>query len=223
MKVGVFGGAFNPIHVGHLVVARDVAEACGLDKVIFVVAARPPHKNGEILIDAESRYAMAALACEGIPGFEVSDAELTREGPSYTVDTMRHFTRRYPGAAFILGQDAMEDIASWKSAALLLKTCDFIVVTRPGHDDDALIDVLQSTLSVSYKNLKLVDKTLPEEPVTTIGVVGAPTAIRLVRATPLDVSSTAIRERISAGRPITWLTPPAVERYLIDNHILRNA
>ncbi len=216
MNVGIFGGAFNPIHVGHLAAAREAAEIVGLDKIVLVVSARPPHKSDEEMIDVESRYAMVALACADDPLFEPSDAEIARDGPSYTVDSMKFFKERYgESAPFIVGQDAAEDMASWKSAATFLKTTNIIVVTRPGYDPATLLDVLQSTLSVRYKNLSLVQSGKGAKGrLTTIGVVGGSTTISLVEVTPMGVSSTMIRKRVAMGRSVRYLVPDAVRSYL---------
>ncbi|MBI5814413.1 MAG: nicotinate-nucleotide adenylyltransferase [Nitrospinae bacterium] len=216
MKIGVFGGSFNPVHLGHLAAASEVAFKTGLSQVHFVVAGRHPLKDDGSLLDAGHRFRMVELALESNPDFTASRVEVDRPGPCYTIDTMRTFREMYGGDVhFILGQDAMEDVGSWNSALALLKTVNFIVVSRPGYDSSALMDVLQGVASVKYKNLKFielgrsVDGTLE-----TIGVEGAPSTIRIVRITPLDISSSDIRRRMASGRPIKYLVPEAVERYL---------
>ena len=133
MKIGVMGGAFNPIHIGHLNAASEVAERVGLDKVYFVVSARPPHKPKDSLIDTKSRYEMVEIACADNDRFLPSHVEIDRPGKSYTIDTMRYYQKKHGREVyFIAGHDALIDIAMWKSASILLKTCNFIAVTPPG-------------------------------------------------------------------------------------------
>lgn len=224
MKVGVFGGAFNPIHVGHLAAVSEVANKAGLERVYFVVSARPPHKGDHIMADAESRYRMVELATEDNPLFRASRVEIDRPGASYTVDTMRHFRERYgDDVYFILGQDAMEDVGSWHSASTLLKTSNFIVVTRPGYDPSALMDVLTMVLSAIYKNIRIIQLDVDGDGVTrTMRVEGTASTISLMEITPLGVSSSLIRARMSRGETIKYLVPDAVERYLKLNGLYRS-
>lgn len=223
MKFGIFGGAFNPVHIAHLNTASEVMFKMGLERVHFVVSARPPHKDDGDLIDAEKRFTMLELACAGNENFLPSRVELDRPGSSYTIDTVRYFKEKYgEGASFILGQDAMEDIASWHSAAALLKMCDFIVVTRPGYDPSAFFAVLQGVLAAKYKNLNLIDHGPGDAggALHTIGVQGAQTVISLVRVTQMDVASSTIRARIRSGEPIKYLVPAAVETYIREEGLL---
>jgi len=216
MKIGVFGGSFNPIHIGHLAAANEIAHKAGLDEVHFVVSGAHPLKNDGTMLDATSRFAMVEMAIEGNGAFKASSVEIEKPGPSYTIDTMRHFKETYgDDIHFILGQDAMEDVGSWYSALSLFKTCNFIVASRPGYDASALMDVLQGMASVKYRNLKFIEMGRSEDgTLEIIGIEGAPTAIRIVRIAPLDVSSSEIRRRIKAKEPIKYLVPEAVERYL---------
>lgn len=216
MKVGVFGGAFNPIHIGHLNTASEIMWKVGLDRVYFVVAARPPHKENESLTDFERRHTMVELAIADNGKFYASRVEMERPGTSYTIDTMRHFQEEFGhDVYFITGQDAIEDIGTWKSAATLLKTCNFIVATRPGYDASTLEDLLQGVLSVRYKNVKLQTLGKSEDgEMETLGVVGASSVIKITRVTPLDISSTDLRERIRRGGPMKYLMPESVERYI---------
>lgn len=224
MKVGVFGGAFNPIHVGHLAAVSEVADRAGLERVYFVVSARPPHKGDHLMADAESRYGMVELATEDNPIFRASRVEIGRPGASYTVDTMRHFRERYgDDVYFILGQDAMEDVGSWHSASTLLKTTNFIVVTRPGYDPSALMDVLNGVLGAVYKNIRIIELDVDMDGVTRLmRVEGTASTIRLMEITPLGISSSLIRARMLRGEPVKYLVPDAVERYLKLNGIYRS-
>lgn len=222
MIVGILGGSFNPIHIGHLSVAQETAQLMKMDRVYFVVSATPPHKQKETLIENHHRYKMVELALEDNPLFYPSREEMDREGISYTIDTMRSFKERFgDDIYFITGQDAIEDIGTWKSAATLLKTFHIVVTTRPGYDPSALFDLLSGVLSLKYANLKL--KSTGDNIgglVETVGVSGSSSAIHLVRTPLLDISSSDIRKRLMEGRSIKYLVPDAVERYLNDNKIL---
>lgn len=134
MNVGLFGGTFDPIHLGHLRSAAEVRRAFGLDRISFVPSASPPHKPGQELAPAEHRYAMVALAIADEPTFAASRIELDRPGPSFSVDTLRTF-RADPSVgslAFIIGVDAFAEIGSWHAFAEIPTLCDLIVTSRPG-------------------------------------------------------------------------------------------
>jgi len=216
MRIGVLGGSFNPVHMGHLVIAQEAASLLCLERVFFVVAGSPPHKEGKQLADAEARYEMVTLACKTNRIFQPSRAEMGHQEVSYTIDTMRGFIKEHgPDVYFIAGQDAMEDIYSWKSAATLLKTVNFAVAARGGYDKEALAEFIAGSLSARYHNLKFK----PGPPmngglVTTLGVVGATTVINILNTPSLELSSSDIRRRLAEGRPVKYLVPDAVERYL---------
>jgi nicotinate-nucleotide adenylyltransferase len=133
MRIGIFGGSFDPIHLGHLLAASEAAAALGLERVLFVTAARPPHKTP--VAPAEARHEMVLLATARDPRFEASRLELDRPGPSYTVDTLLEAQRRYPAAElfFITGADAYNDADSWHQAERLDDLAHLVAVTRPGH------------------------------------------------------------------------------------------
>ena len=134
-KIGIFGGTFNPIHNGHLIVGRDVRRGFSLDIVCLIPAAVPPHKESKDVAKAEYRLAMTRLAVEGDLDFSVSDVELKRSGPSYTIDTIAHFESILPDDSelfFIVGMDAFLDIETWKSYKDLFQEVPFIVMSRPG-------------------------------------------------------------------------------------------
>ena len=224
MKVGVFGGAFNPVHTGHLAAVSEVADKAGLDRVYFVVTARPPHKEDRNMAPAEDRYRMVELATEDNPLFRASRVEIDRPGASYTLDTMRHFREQYgDDVYFIVGQDAMEDVGSWHSASTLLKTSNFIVVSRPGYDPSTLMEVLSGVLNAVYKNVRLLPMDADEDGLTRLmRVEGAVSTIRFTQITPLGISSSLIRRKVALGEPIKYLVPEAVERYLKSEGLYRN-
>jgi nicotinate-nucleotide adenylyltransferase len=135
MKIGILGGTFNPIHIGHLILAEEAREKLGLDKVIFVPAYLPPHKDSSDIAAAPLRLAMVKIALEGNGHFLVSDIEIKRDGRSYTIDTIRELKKLYPGDElyFIIGSDLLNYLADWKDLSDILKAVKFIVATRPGY------------------------------------------------------------------------------------------
>jgi nicotinate-nucleotide adenylyltransferase len=191
-----FGGSFNPIHHGHLICARAASEAAGYDRVVLLPNRQPPHKQGHTDIAAEAdRLAMCQLAVADSPLFTVDDIELRREGPSYTIDTVRELRRRGEAeVAWLIGADMAEYLPHWHQVSHLLAEVRFVLMARPGWSYDWL------TMPVEYRHLE-----------------------QQIVPTPLiDISSTDIRRRAAAGQPITYMTPPAVVDY-IHQHALYGA
>ncbi|MEW5952270.1 MAG: nicotinate-nucleotide adenylyltransferase [Bacillota bacterium] len=190
-KVGIMGGTFDPIHFGHLVTAEAARHQFQLQQVIFIPAARPPHKTNRRISPPERRLAMTRLAVQSNPHFQVSDLEIARPGPSYTIDTVAEVRRKYPGADvyFITGADAVLEILTWYRVEELLTTCKFIAATRPGYRLKDLTTV--AGLPVKYRQ--------------NICVIEVPA---------LAISSTDIRLRVGESRPIKYLLPEPVEDYI---------
>ena len=190
-RIGVFGGSFDPVHNGHLVAAKAVAKAINLDRVVFVPAGLQWQKQSST--SGTDRLAMVRLAITGIAGFEVSDVDILRDGPTYTFDTLTEFREANPGAElfFILGTDAMAGLESWKYAASLLDLANFVVVTRPGS-------ILQ----------------VPE---------WASGRVMVQEIEALDLSSTEFRERYLAGQDCTDLVPPAVLDYIETHQLYKES
>lgn len=190
-RIGVFGGSFDPVHNGHLVAAKAVAKAINLDRVVFVPAGLQWQKQSST--SGTDRLAMVRLAITGIAGFEVSDIDILRDGPTYTFDTLTEFREANPGAElfFILGTDAMAGLESWKNAASLLDLATFVVVTRPGS-------ILQ----------------VPE---------WASGRVMVQEIEALDLSSTEFRERYLAGQDCTDLVPPAVLDYIETRQLYKES
>ena len=140
MKIGILGGTFNPIHIGHLILAEEAREKLGLDKIIFVPAYLPPHKASSDIAPAATRFEMAKLATKGNRFFSVSDTEIKRDGRSYTIDTLREFKKKYPEDElfFIIGSDLLTYLADWKDLGEILKMVKFIAATRPGYALDKI-------------------------------------------------------------------------------------
>jgi nicotinate-nucleotide adenylyltransferase len=212
MKWGLFGGTFDPIHLGHLRCAEEILEIFNLDKVIFIPAAQPPLKNNRDIISFYHREQMIKLAIEGNSLFSSSDIENQREGRSYSIDTIKHFLNHSPenpDLYFILGQDAFHGIQAWKQWDKLLSLCNFIVITRPGYEIKGLKGILTPNLSAKFK----YDKT-------TDGFVGpSGNTISFRKVIYLDISSTDIRDRVKKGKSVMYLTPDSVREYIV-NHSL---
>ncbi len=134
-KIGLFGGTFDPVHLGHLLMARSAMEEMGLDKVIFIPSCVPPHKKVPTLFTAQDRINMIRQAIKNIPEFEVSDFEIKKGGKSYSVDTVKHFREVFGEARlfFIVGGDAIKQLDTWKDIDTLKKLCSFVSVNRPGY------------------------------------------------------------------------------------------
>jgi nicotinate-nucleotide adenylyltransferase len=204
-RIGILGGTFNPIHLGHLRSAEEVREAQRLDRVLFIPSASPPHKRHDGLASAPHRLAMARRAVSGNPFFRVSTIEIERSGHSYSVDTLRALHVRMPGAAFafIIGMDAFREIDTWKDYESIFELCDLVVTSRPPRAETALIDLLPVAVRDQfwYAGGDLAHRT--------------GNRILFQRISDLDISASAIRERLAAGLSIRYLVPPAVERYIV--------
>jgi nicotinate-nucleotide adenylyltransferase len=201
-KVGVIGGSFDPVHLGHLGIAESAREAFGLDKVIFVPNALPPHKSGAVA-PAADRLAMVELAVRDNPRFSASDIEMRRDGPSYTIDTLAELGRlgldSETGLRFIVGADSLRDLPTWHRAEELVARYDFIIVARPG------------VAGPDWESLE--------------AAFGCDAAARLRRGfleTALfNISATDVRSRVKAGRSIRYLVPEVVERYILRRGLYR--
>ncbi|HOO56491.1 MAG TPA: nicotinate-nucleotide adenylyltransferase [bacterium] len=195
-RVGIMGGTFNPIHYGHLLAAEQARCKFGMDRVIFVPAGDPPHKEGMDIAPREHRYLMTVLAVATNPHFRVSRFEIDRNRISYSIDTIRYFIEHYkdrnPEIFFITGLDAVMEILTWSEPDDILKLSTIIAATRPGYDVSQLENRLGTDLMMN---------------------------VRILRASALAISSTDIRNRVVNGLPIKYLLPESVEQY-IENHRL---
>ncbi len=145
MKIGILGGTFNPIHIGHLILADEVREKLSLDKVIFVPTCIPPHKQNSQVAPAQERLRMVKAAIRGNKFFKVSDIEIERKGPSYTVDTLKALNKKFPGDElyFIAGSDLLKYLDEWKDFQELLGLVKFVVATRPGYPLENIPEYVQ--------------------------------------------------------------------------------
>jgi nicotinate-nucleotide adenylyltransferase len=207
--LGVFGGTFNPIHVGHLRAAEEAAEALELERVLFVPSARPPHKTGdETIAPAEQRLAWLRLALAGNPRFAADALEVERPGLSYLIDTLRALGQRHgrERLVFLLGRDAFAELSTWHEPRALLATADFAVLTRPPLREGSLAEWLPASLA----------EALAFSPDGRSAVHrDAGTRVQLVGITALDVSASEIRARLREGRSVRYLLPEAVREAVI--------
>jgi nicotinate-nucleotide adenylyltransferase len=211
-RLGLLGGSLDPIHYGHLDAAAAARDALALDAIAFVPACDPPHRTGRPQASSFHRFAMAALATAPHRAYRLSDVELAREGPSYTVDTLRHFhDEGWPASQlfFILGADAFAEIASWREFPGVLDAAHFVVVARPGSSLDAAIAKTPALASRVRRD-------------AAHGAEASKTSVFLVEARTRDVSSTGVRDRLRTGTSIADLVPEAVATH-IDRHRLYGA
>jgi len=213
-KIGLFGGTFNPIHLGHLRGAEEIRETFGLQEVVFIPAAIPPHKVAEGVAEARHRLQMVRLATASNPGFSTTDIELARAGKSYSIDTIRYFRERHPdGLFFILGGDAFEEIETWKEFQQLFSLCNFIVMTRPGF---------RKTPSNSQLPKSLVPVFRYDEEIKGWMHTSGHT-LHFKEITYLDISSTKVRELIERGVSVRYLIPAEVEAYVEQHGLYRKS
>lgn len=215
MRVGLFGGTFDPIHWGHLRSAEEVREALSLDRVVFIPTARPPHKGGQTTTSAQHRLQMVRRAVAGNPKFAVSTVEITRPGLSYSIDTVRYFTTKSAGRHsyfFILGWDAFCDIGSWKDYQELFRLCHFVVTSRPGSGPDSPLPELPVAVRMAfcYASNRNAYRHV------------SGTFVHFVKVTDIAVSASEIRRLAAQGRSIRYLVPPEVETYIQKKRIYKN-
>ena len=193
-SLGILGGTFDPIHIGHLRMAEHVFQRMELDKILFIPAYVPPHKLGQDFAPAQDRYAMTELAIADNPHFVVSDMELQRTGVSYTIDTIRALSKLYEGRElhFIIGADSVAQLHTWHNIEEMLELTRFVAVWRPGYE--GAMEELEHHLGKQARERVL----LLDTPV-------------------YDISSTEIRTRIRAGQSLAGLVPPLVEKYIYEH------
>ena len=199
-RLGIVGGTFDPIHIGHLVAAEEARVQFSLDRVIFMPAGQPAFKDLSEVTEAEHRYLMAVLATAANPDFDVSRLEIERPGPTYTVDTLVALAGEYGADAelfFVTGADAVWEILAWKDAERVAELATFIAATRPGYDLDAAVRAHQEAAS-RFR-------------------------IEYMEVPALAISSTDLRRRVAESRPIRYLTPEPVVSYIAKYGLYREA
>lgn len=194
MRLGLFGGTFDPIHQGHLILAEACREALALDRVWFVVAGQPPHKRGD-RTPIGDRIEMARIATAGNPAFEVSEVEAKGPGPHYSVDTLEAIARERPGDElfFLIGADSLADLPLWRSPGRIAELATIVVVNRPGIDP-------------------AVTSSPPD-----LGPNARP--IQRVMIPPIGIASHDLRRRVAEGRSIRYLVPRGVEAYVVEQKL----
>lgn len=202
MRIGLFGGTFNPVHVAHLRAAEEVREACALDRVEFVLSASPPHKPDAAVAPVDHRRRMLELAIADHPAFALNTSELERTGRSYSIDTIIAAQARAPEArfTFVLGADAFAEIETWKRFEEIFARCDVCVLSRPG--------VVVDRPSIATENAFCYD------PDRRVYAHTSGNALAFLPITPLMISASDIRQRCADGRSIRYLVPRDVEDYI---------
>lgn len=199
MRIGVFGGTFDPPHLGHLILACEAYDQLRLDKLLWVLTPDPPHKQGKLISPDEIRLEMVLAAIQDEPVFELSRVEIDRPGPQYAVDTIRLLHEQFPGAAlvYLIGGDSLQNLPTWfRSQDLVDETDEFGVMHRP----DELVDLTH------------LETALP----------GISAKVRFVNAPLLEISSSEIRERANQGRPFRYYVSPAVYRIIQKRRLYRS-
>ncbi len=193
-KYGIFGGSFNPIHYGHLMICEYIKEEMGLDKVIFIPTGNPPHKDLEL--SAKDRYEMVRLAISPNPDFEISDIETTRVKKSYTVDTIRELKKIYKEEKlyFLIGLDSLFQLKTWMKIGDLSQEIEFVVALRPGYLDREEINKEIDFLRENFG-----------------------TKINLIKTPLYEISSTDLRDRIREGKSLRYLIPKKVLDYIEES------
>jgi len=196
-RIGIFGGTFDPVHVGHLIVAADLRHALRLDRVLFVPAGRPPHKDADLVSADGDRLAMLELALADDPLAEISTVDLERPGPSYTVDLLAILRHRLPDArlVFLMGEDSLRDLPTWRRPNEIARLADFGVAARPGVAFD------------------------PEA--TYARVPAARGRVSVVETIQISISSSDIRRRVRTRAPIRHQVPRVVEEYIAERGLYR--
>jgi nicotinate-nucleotide adenylyltransferase len=194
MRIGIFGGAFNPIHNGHLLLAEQAREQCELDEVWFVPTRIPPHKTADNLSSGPNRLEMIRLATAGMPAFKASSIELERNEVSWTIDTLTRLKEKQPADElfFLIGADSLRDLPTWKEPENIASLATIVAVNRGPIGDDF------------YEALK----SLPES---------IQSRIRLITIPGIDLSSTDIRQRVQARQSIRFQVPRPIEQYILEH------
>ena len=208
MRTALFGGSFNPIHYGHLLLGDEVRERLGLARVIFMPAGVPPHKPSHDLASAEDRYAMVRLAIADAPAFEVSDIELRRAGPSYTVDTVDAVGVPPAELFLVIGSETFLDLLSWRDPQRIAARARIVVIPRAGSPFDVDSAAARKVLrEIGADGIAVMDRDVPER-----GVI-------VLHATSLPLSASDLRARAAAGQSLAYRTPPPVVDYIVRRRL----
>ncbi len=201
-RIGILGGSFDPVHIGHLIIAQDAIERLELSEVVFIPAAIPPHKQHLRRINSEHRLKMLRLAVESNPSFSVSEIEVKRGGVSYTVDTLKALREVYSDVALLLivGSDTLVDLHTWHKTEEILELCEVSTFLRPGEDSlEAIAERIQLPEGQKERLLQNV-----------------------INAHRIEISSSEIRKRLAEGLGIRYLVPPEVETYIYKHRLYQD-
>ena len=198
-SIGILGGTFDPVHIGHLFIAEAARDAFQLDRVFFIPTGDPPHKKASRLAPSEDRINMLEVALRGNPAFQVSDMEVVRQGTTYTVDTLRELRNRYSKDLlyFIIGGDTLLELKTWRSIRSVAELCSFIVYRRPGYREEEMVG----------EALRLAEMYHAD--------------IHFAEGPNLELSSRYIRHRLERNQTIRYLVPEAVEQYIKEQHLYK--
>lgn len=213
MRLGILGGTFDPIHIGHLRLAEEMCEQLHLSKVLMMPGAQPPHKNGLVVTPFTDRLEMTKLGASCSGYLEVSDIEGDRKGPSYSIETLRIIHEQYSSQLelfFILGSDAFKEIKTWKEYKHLFQLTNLVVIERPGNTMDKPGDFLES-LEIGIKKGKT------ENIFTSL----SGNQVILNKSILMDISSTRIRQIIKTGKSINFMVPQKVKEYIIKKGLYK--
>lgn len=214
MRIGLFGGTFNPVHFGHLRVAEEIRENFGMDKIIFIPSNLPPHKNINDIIPSHHRYNMLQKAAKTNPAFSVSKIEMERPGKSYSIETIHYFVKQFhpsPALFFILGMDAFLDIKTWKEYGKLFYLSNFIVMSRPDYPEVSLFKILPEDIRREFTYFESMNSYEHKSKQN----------IYYTKISLLDISSTKIRSNIKRGKSVKYLLPEIVENYIKENKLYK--
>ena len=198
MRLGIFGGTFDPIHLGHLILAEQCREGCALERVWFMVAGEPPHKRGEPTAVAH-RLEMARIAVAGHPSFAVSEIEAVRPGPHYSVETLESVRREHPDDElfFLIGADSLHDLPGWREPGRIAQLATIVVVNRPGIEE--------------------------ADPASFPDWGAGARPMRSITIPPIGIASTDLRRRVREGKSIRFMLPRGVEAYIEAQGLYRQA
>jgi nicotinate-nucleotide adenylyltransferase len=215
MTLGVLGGTFDPVHGGHLAIARAAQERFAPERFLLMPAWQPPHKPGEVITPWHHRFAMAVLACQDIDGVEASAAEGLRRGPSFTVETLEALRRDLEPddpLLFLMGADSLAELHLWKEHRRLLDLAHLVVAPRPGTDRDRIRSGLEPGLAARWVPLGAEERAAG-------GSLEPAGQIFWMEMPPVDLSGSRIRDRVRSGEPLGGLVPPAVAAYIFKYRI----
>ena len=196
--IGLFGGTFDPPHIGHLILSAETSAQLGLDRLLWILTPNPPHKQGQPITPLEHRLAMVELAISDNCRFELSTVEIDRPGPHYALDTVKIISEQNPAAdlVYLMGGDSLRDLPAWhRPIDLVAELCFIGVMRRPGDSID----------------LPALEKIIP----------GLAAKVRYVDAPLLDIAAHEIRQRVADGRPFRYFLPPAVYDYIVEHNLYR--